>query len=220
MATYLYRLYDHTDQLLYVGISKSAIHRLYDHLTEQPWGDCVAKQTVERYDTRQEALDAEKAAIEYESPLHNVVHNRPRAWKTQRNLRISQPADGLTRGDRMLLRIGRHEQAEVEPVRLISQRWAQALLNDALAVVNSMVLEIGSRDDLSEADAFDDLVRSLRYLPYGDCCTNCMDGGSVQATRWPVATLGDGRHAYECHVCQNLWVCWYAGKPISLDVPA
>jgi predicted GIY-YIG superfamily endonuclease len=75
MTTYLYRLWDDADRLLYVGISKSAIHRLHEHLTEQPWADQIVKQTVERHATRQAALAAEKYAIQTEGPLHNIVHS-------------------------------------------------------------------------------------------------------------------------------------------------
>lgn len=77
---YLYRLFDANDQLLYVGISKSAIHRLHQHLEQQPWGDQVASQRIERFPTRQAVEAAEKQAIEREAPIHNVIYNKAKRF--------------------------------------------------------------------------------------------------------------------------------------------
>lgn len=74
-TTSLYRLYDAEDVLLYVGISKSALMRLGQHLSDKPWAVDVARTTVEWYPTREEAAAAEVAAILTEKPLHNIVHN-------------------------------------------------------------------------------------------------------------------------------------------------
>lgn len=75
MSHYLYRLYDANDQLLYVGISKSAIHRLHQHLETQPWGDEIAYQKIERFEDRKTVAAAERQAIKTEHPKYNIVHN-------------------------------------------------------------------------------------------------------------------------------------------------
>jgi predicted GIY-YIG superfamily endonuclease len=75
MTTFLYRLYNANDELLYIGISKSAIHRLHTHLVHQPWGAQIVKQTVERFEKRSDAIQAETLAIKSEQPKHNIVHN-------------------------------------------------------------------------------------------------------------------------------------------------
>lgn len=80
MSHYLYRLYDANDQLLYVGISKSAIRRLHQHLEAQPWSEQIATQTIERYATRIELEAAEKQAIEREAPIHNVIYNKAKRF--------------------------------------------------------------------------------------------------------------------------------------------
>lgn len=76
--TCLYRLYGAADELLYVGISKSALLRLGQHLSEKLWADQVARSTIDWYDTREAAAAAEVAAIVSERPLYNITHNRGR----------------------------------------------------------------------------------------------------------------------------------------------
>lgn len=78
MSHYLYRLFNKNDELLYVGISKSAIHRLHQHLEKQPWAEQVAKQTIERFPHRAALEAAEKVAIQNEHPIHNITHNKPK----------------------------------------------------------------------------------------------------------------------------------------------
>jgi hypothetical protein len=89
-CTCLYRLYGPADELLYVGISKSALLRLGQHLGEKPWADQVTRTTIDWYDTREAAAAAEVAAIVSERPLHNITHNsrrrpleRPQGWPAE-----------------------------------------------------------------------------------------------------------------------------------------
>lgn len=70
----LYRMYDNAGQLLYIGITGSLSQRFTSH-HEKPWWPSVADVTVEMHPNRAAVLDAEKAAIRDEKPLHNVVHN-------------------------------------------------------------------------------------------------------------------------------------------------
>jgi hypothetical protein len=74
-VTHLYRLYDSSDALLYVGISKSAITRLHEHLALQPWSAQIVKQTIERFPSRDAAAAAEIRAIRDEMPRYNKMHN-------------------------------------------------------------------------------------------------------------------------------------------------
>lgn len=75
----LYRFFDHTDVLLYVGITADLSARMKNHAKGKPWWTQIANITVEHFATRQEALDAEKKAIREEKPLHNDQHN-PHVW--------------------------------------------------------------------------------------------------------------------------------------------
>ncbi len=76
MSANLYRLFDQKHQLLYVGISASAIARLSQHMSEKPWAGEVAHVAVEHYETRQEAAAAERQANVEERPRYNVTHRR------------------------------------------------------------------------------------------------------------------------------------------------
>ncbi|MBP0635528.1 GIY-YIG nuclease family protein [Cupriavidus sp. AcVe19-6a] len=73
----LYRHFNAQDQLLYVGISNSAIARLKGHQRNgaSHWVDEIAYMTVETFLTRDVALAMERTAIKRERPLYNIQHN-------------------------------------------------------------------------------------------------------------------------------------------------
>lgn len=72
--TDLYRFYDSSDRLLYVGISFHAAARASDHKRDKAWWPEVAYMKVEHLPTRREALTAERKAIWTERPVHNVAN--------------------------------------------------------------------------------------------------------------------------------------------------
>ena len=72
--TSLYRHYNANGNLLYVGIANSHLVRLGTHMESADWRDMISTVKVEHYNTREEALAAEKLAIETEEPLFNLVH--------------------------------------------------------------------------------------------------------------------------------------------------
>lgn len=72
-ATALYRFFNAADQLLYVGITKDtavrwAYHRQYAAST---WWPLAVSRSVEWFDVRQEAVDAELREIRTQAPLYN-----------------------------------------------------------------------------------------------------------------------------------------------------
>jgi hypothetical protein len=69
--TQLYRHFDGDDRLLYVGISLSTVSRLAQHRDSAPWFAGLAKVTVQLFETRETALEAEARAIAIEDPLYN-----------------------------------------------------------------------------------------------------------------------------------------------------
>lgn len=75
---YLYRLFDGTDSLLYVGVTRSVQHRRYQHAHTQPWWAEVARHTAEEYPNRYSALMAEQEAIKLEEPKYNIRHSNHR----------------------------------------------------------------------------------------------------------------------------------------------
>jgi len=76
--TALYRLYSHTGNLLYVGVTDHLKTRLAAHAKEKPWWPEVVRKTVTWYPSKPEAEDAEALAIREERPAHNVMEPVPR----------------------------------------------------------------------------------------------------------------------------------------------
>lgn len=71
----LYRFFDRTDALLYVGITLDFPTRMSSHRKEKPWWTLVDHITIEHFDNRLDAIAAERTAIKAENPLYNVEHN-------------------------------------------------------------------------------------------------------------------------------------------------
>lgn len=74
-TTALYRLFDASGRLLYVGISNNVHTRIRTHRVDKHWGPLIADARIEWFPTRATALAAEVRAIRRERPRHNVMHN-------------------------------------------------------------------------------------------------------------------------------------------------
>lgn len=70
--TQLYRHFNESGELLYVGISLSTVSRLAQHRNASHWFAEIASITVETFPTRIGALEAERKAILEENPIHNL----------------------------------------------------------------------------------------------------------------------------------------------------
>lgn len=75
--TALYRVFDSTGKLLYVGISQNPDIRFGQHSQTKLWWSEVDVRKVEWYETRAEAATAEKVAIKAEMPHWNLHHAVP-----------------------------------------------------------------------------------------------------------------------------------------------
>lgn len=82
----LYRFFDRSDVLLYVGITVDPGARFKKHRGDKPWWNQVDHIGIEHFATRKEAEAAEKKAIQEEQPLHNKVHN----------VMVEAPEEGIT----------------------------------------------------------------------------------------------------------------------------
>lgn len=71
--TELYRHFDANRRLLYVGVSLSTLERLRRHKRSSHWFAEVVYITIERFETRELALAAEKAAVKAERPRFNLM---------------------------------------------------------------------------------------------------------------------------------------------------
>lgn len=79
--TDLYRHFDVDGNLLYVGISYSAFQRSKDHLRHSHWSEEIRTITIEKFDTREDALNAERISIDTHAPKYNIVNNKSRYEK-------------------------------------------------------------------------------------------------------------------------------------------
>lgn len=70
--TNLYRHFDANGALLYIGVSLNALKRLSQHQNLSPWFASISNVTIETFETKQEALLAERHAIERENPKFNI----------------------------------------------------------------------------------------------------------------------------------------------------
>jgi predicted GIY-YIG superfamily endonuclease len=77
--TDLYRYYDARGNLLYVGISKSAVARAIEHQRVATWWGQWAVMMREAFSSRDEAIEAERHAILTEHPRHNIAHAQQKA---------------------------------------------------------------------------------------------------------------------------------------------
>ena len=74
-ATSLYRYFDASGELLYIGITSRRTGRSLQHAGEKDWWGEVARAEWEHFASREEALAKEQEAIKNEHPLHNVIGN-------------------------------------------------------------------------------------------------------------------------------------------------
>src|ERR1700677_2868246 len=71
----LYRYFDITHRLLYIGISGDLAVRDTSHIARSRWMQLTASSNIERYATLKEVQEAERRAIETEHPLFNRQYN-------------------------------------------------------------------------------------------------------------------------------------------------
>lgn len=79
----LYRLYDVSDQLLYVGITSNLRKRWQAHARDKHWWQEVAHKDVEWFERRKSAERIEKIEIETENPVYNRTFNGDRRRELQ-----------------------------------------------------------------------------------------------------------------------------------------
>jgi predicted GIY-YIG superfamily endonuclease len=74
--TWLYRFYDKSNVLLYIGITNDFTVRFVHHRRNKEWSGEIWNHSTVCFDTREEAEAAEKSAIQSESPKYNVIYNK------------------------------------------------------------------------------------------------------------------------------------------------
>lgn len=82
---WLYRYFDARGNLLYVGITENFERRENAHAAS-PFIRYAADATLELFDTRRRAAEAEQHAIRTEEPLYNLAHVRN--WERPERRRV------------------------------------------------------------------------------------------------------------------------------------
>lgn len=130
--TAVYRCYDRTDQLVYVGITNSPAVRWAMHAADKKWWPEVALREVEWFDSRREAEKVEAHVIGAMQPRWNVAPGMPDREavfpkKVRRGWTPPAPLQALVR---------RYEQSEEER-SAARDALEQALVVEMLAGVSA-----------------------------------------------------------------------------------
>lgn len=158
VPTTLYRAFDSSDRLLYVGIAVNWARRWGQHSERSPWFRQVTRIELTEYPNRADAIAAEKRVVQTEHPLHNIEHTprdrRPmRQGGAERHYYV-RPFD---------------RRAFAHPDLLPRYRAVGVAINDLISVINAAELEMSQED---VAALVGDLVR---VLPFADACDQCWE---------------------------------------------
>ena len=88
----LYRFFDFSGQLLYVGITNNPSKRLRRHRSEKTWWLEIANIRLQHFSNRYDLQAAELEAIRSEKPIYNVLENDSRVsnkfspWRRHQDL--------------------------------------------------------------------------------------------------------------------------------------
>lgn len=179
MSTTLYRFFDADGALLYVGITKNGAQRWHEHSKSKEWWGRVASTTVEHYDTRAAALDAERAAIVAERPLFNVVHN------------VTHKGEHLV------------ERGTPDTIPSFDNWWMPGALRlayiDAMKAIDALI-HLWQRE--VDDDVLHPIVDGIVSLEISDMCSDCDE------VLPPLMVLSGGEARYSCK-CGNTWRCWW-----------
>jgi len=99
--TAVYRIRGEAEALLYIGMTNNPAIRWNGHQLVQPWWDELRTLTVEWYDSRPEAAEAERLAVLAEQPKYNLTYLKPTGPGRERKSPEAIPVE--------------HGRAEIDP---------------------------------------------------------------------------------------------------------
>lgn len=184
----LYRLFDADGELLYIGISYSAISRFAQHKARQPWIGDVCRIEIETHEVgRDEILEIERAAIISERPKHNKTH-------------IAKPEQAVTGGER----IGEYDMSALGRSHVLHETYV------ALDRLANEIARDERIDDFTVAD-FGNLAHHVAHgVRYADCCDQCGHINYPYRVKRDSPTWITG--FYICDGCWfHQWTCGWAG---------
>jgi len=157
--TALYRLYDANGSLLYVGISSDPSKRFREHRSASQWWPLVASRRVEWLRHRPAAQQAERKAIEAESPAWNVVFTAKAAQQNKQS-RAAQASIPLRRAPKA--RAPRDQEGPAHELVAEFDREIQrieAIKREAMMRRNRRLREFQAETGWTQAD----MVRATGY---------------------------------------------------------
>jgi predicted GIY-YIG superfamily endonuclease len=136
--TALYRFYSADQTLLYVGISNNPMRRETSHHSRAEWIHLadLTRTTVEWYDDREAALDAEGMAIREENPLYN----RQRTAAQPRPKKVRSTVDLMSTVHLDFARRLHEAASELDRPRVTTQQYLSSLV--AIAIQDDKVHEM------------------------------------------------------------------------------
>jgi hypothetical protein len=121
-ATNLYRHFDVSGNLLYVGISLSAVGRLAQHMGGSEWKYQIARVEIKTLESRDTALEAEAIAIRTEFPAWNKISRIRTGIPRFREFsyREGMISTTLARSSLFAVRDKREQRKKLENVEIVS----------------------------------------------------------------------------------------------------
>lgn len=181
----LYRLFDADGELLYIGISYSAIARYAQHKATKPWIGDVCTVTIETHDVSRAEIEAiERQAIIDERPKHNVVHSSTRPGADLRRDRV--------------------------PEFCAAEMAATPAWFEIASLVDKFIHDHGHRHpELTNERIGSWLDGMARSLFLADCCSQC---GHLNYPYWVKRTGPNWVQArYACYGCwHHTWECGWS----------
>jgi hypothetical protein len=157
----LYRHFDASGRLLYVGISLCAVYRLSQHRLKSGWYCDIARVDIERHKSLAHARYAEAMAIRDEKPLHNKARPAPIDPDAPVEEAPIYPESTLRRGLLAQLSGSKDGHRTIIYTVLPATRNAQAALDRIAGGIDAPGFAIA--DLGNKAEGFSRVVRSAQH---------------------------------------------------------
>jgi hypothetical protein len=193
----MYRLFDSEGELLYIGISYSAIARFAQHRADKSWIDEVARIDIEtHYCPRRDMLEREREAIANEKPRYNRTHVGARSRLS--TIVVDRPRRGFDH-----TRFARHEECAEAYQQLVAGLdglWEHIERNDLADNYREATLAIAT--EVMDALEMPDMHHRHLRRDGGEC-------GEGLKHEYPFRHDGDRWAYFYCGECDAYWRCGY-----------
>lgn len=136
----VYRIYDASGELVYIGMGHEPDARVSAHRADKPWREHIATYEVTWHPNRADAFAAEAKLVKAERPRYNVVHTPTHRERSLRHLdgrrvRQPQPIDEA----KPLLRVLGQALASTPRAQPLPERTRAAMAQLPESVVHKLV---------------------------------------------------------------------------------